>query len=236
MNLDRIEKDIQLLSIPQTLDYFARLHPGQVAFSSSLGHEDQVITDIISRNQSPVNIFTLDTGRLFPETYELIQITEARYNKRIDVFFPDVINVEAMVKEHGINLFYENVELRKKCCHVRKVVPLQRALKDVKVWVTGLRAAQSENRHDVKRVEWDAHYNLIKYNPLIDWEFSDVLKYINDYTVPYNPLHDKGFLSIGCASCTRATLPGEDIRAGRWWWESSKKECGLHETAIDFQI
>ena len=236
MNTEKIEKDIQHMSIPQTLEYFARLHPGQVAFSSSLGQEDQVLTDIIARNKVGVNIFTIDTGRLFPETYELIQVTEARYNKRIEVYFPDVINVEALVKEHGINCFYESVDLRKKCCHVRKVMPLRRALQDVKVWVTGLRASQSDNRNDMKAVQWDSTYNVIKYNPLLNWEMEDVLKYIREKTVPYNPLHDKRFLSIGCASCTRAVLPGEDIRAGRWWWESSKKECGLHAPVVDFQI
>lgn len=236
MVTEDIEKDIQNLSIPQALEYFAGLYPGQVSFSSSLGQEDQVITDFIGRNKLPVNIFTIDTGRLFPEAYELIQITEARYNRRIETFFPDVINVEALVKEHGINCFYESVDLRKKCCHVRKVLPLRRALENTKVWVTGLRASQSENRNDMKAVQWDSTYNVIKYNPLLTWEMEDVLKYINENTVPYNPLHDKGFLSIGCASCTRAVLPGEDIRAGRWWWESSKKECGLHAAPIDFQI
>lgn len=236
MVTEDIEKDIANLSIPQALEYFAGLYPGQVSFSSSLGQEDQVITDYIGRNKLPVNIFTIDTGRLFPEAYELIQITEARYNKRIEMYFPDVINVEALVKEHGINCFYESVDLRKKCCHVRKVLPLRRALENTKVWVTGLRASQSENRNDMKAIQWDSSYNVLKYNPLLSWEVEDVLKYIKENTVPYNPLHDKGFLSIGCASCTRAVLPGEDIRAGRWWWESSKKECGLHAPVIDFQI
>lgn len=236
MVTEDIEKDIANLSIPQALEYFAGLYPGQVSFSSSLGQEDQVITDYIGRNKLPVNIFTIDTGRLFPEAYELIQITEARYNKRIEMFFPDVINVEALVKQHGINCFYESVDLRKKCCHARKVLPLRRALENTKVWVTGLRASQSENRNDMKAVQWDSSYNVLKYNPLLNWEIEDVLKYIKENTVPYNPLHDKGFLSIGCASCTRAVLPGEDIRAGRWWWESSKKECGLHAPVIDFQI
>jgi phosphoadenosine phosphosulfate reductase len=236
VNTEQIEKDIQNLSIPQTLAYFAGLYPGQVSFSSSLGQEDQVITDIIARNNVPVSIFTIDTGRLFAEAYDLIQITEARYNKKLEVYFPEVINVEALVKDHGINCFYESVDLRKKCCQVRKVMPLRRALKDVKVWVTGLRASQSENRHDMKAVQWDSTYNVIKYNPLLNWELEDVLKYIKEYTVPYNPLHDKGFVSIGCASCTRAILPGEDIRAGRWWWEGDKKECGLHEPVVNFQI
>jgi len=236
MDIEQIEKDIQQLSIPQTLAHFAHLFPGQVAFSSSLGHEDQVLTDLIARHDVPVNIFTIDTGRLFAETYELIQITEARYDKRIEVLFPDAPQVEALVKENGINCFYQSVELRKKCCHVRKVVPLRRALQNVKVWVTGLRAEQSENRTDMKAVQWDSTYNVIKYNPLLNWQMDEVLKYIDEYTVPYNPLHDKGFLSIGCAACTRAVLPGENVRAGRWWWEDSKKECGLHEAPIDFQI
>lgn len=216
--------------------YFTHHFPGAVSFSTSFGQEDQVITDIIYRNNIPVNIFTIDTGRLFNETYELIQITEAKYNSRIKVFFPNADDVEALISENGINCFYKTVELRKKCCHVRKVIPLHRALEKVQVWVTGLRAGQSDARSDVQPLAWDNVYNVWKYNPLADWSLERVEQYLAQYRVPYNPLHSKGYVSIGCAPCTRAIFPGEDIRAGRWWWEESKKECGLHNTTIDFQI
>jgi phosphoadenosine phosphosulfate reductase len=198
--------------------------------------EDQVLTDIIFKNEIPVKVFTLDTGRLFNEVYELIQITEAQYGKRIQTYFPQTGEVEHLVSQYGVNCFYQSTELRKKCCHVRKVEPLQRALKNAKVWVTGLRAAQSENRHTLQSLEWDKTYQLLKYNPLTNWSLDEVSAYIDAHAVPINPLYKKGFASIGCAPCTRAIFPGEDVRAGRWWWEASKKECGLHEQAINFQI
>jgi phosphoadenosine phosphosulfate reductase len=210
------------------LKWLANKFPGQVVFSSSLGQEDQVITDIICRNNIEVKIFTLDTGRLFYETYELIEKTNARYKTSLQVYFPHSDDVESFVKEKGINSFYESVENRKECCHIRKVKPLNRALAGAKVWVTGLRAEQSENRKEMPMVEWDGARQLHKFNPLMNWTYEDILKYLTDYDVPYNSLHDKGFISIGCAPCTRAIEPGEDARAGRWWWETSKKECGLH--------
>jgi phosphoadenosine phosphosulfate reductase len=236
MKTEEIQEQIQNKDIRESLEFLAGLFPGQVAFSSSLGLEDQVITHVIFSNQIPVNVFTIDTGRLFNETYELIQVTEAKYNQRIKIYTPDTEELENLVSQHGINCFYQSVDLRKKCCHVRKVVPLRRALKDVRVWVTGLRAAQSENRNNVKVLEWDNTYNLLKYNPLVHWGKEEVSKYIAEFSVPYNSLHEKGFPSIGCAPCTRAVFAGEDIRAGRWWWEESKKECGLHERPVDFQI
>lgn len=202
--------------------------PGAVAFSTSFGQEDQVLADIIWRNQLPVRVFTLDTGRLFQETYDLMDLTRARYKQPFEIYFPETATVEALVKEKGMNSFYDSVENRKECCYVRKVVPLNRALTGTKVWITGLRAEQSENRHDMPVLEWDEGRQLYKYNPLIHWSFEEMVAYLKEHNVPYNKLHDKGFISIGCAPCTRAIEPGEHPRAGRWWWEESKKECGLH--------
>lgn len=207
------------------LDHF----PGKLAFSTSLGQEDQVLTEIISRNRFQVRIFTMDTGRLFHETYELIDRTRARYNIDIEVYFPNHADVEALVTQKGLFSFYESVENRVECCHIRKVKPLARALKGVSVWVTGLRAQQSPNRQDVPLFEWDQERGLFKFNPLINWRYDEIIAHINKYDVPDNPLHRKGFISIGCAPCTRAMEPNEDPRAGRWWWETSKKECGLHK-------
>lgn len=208
----------------------SELYPGKTVFSSSLGQEDQLLTDVIYRNNLPVKVFTIDTGRLFNETYELLERTNARYKTSIAVYFPDQADVETFVKEKGINSFYESVENRKECCHIRKVKLLNRALQGAKVWITGLRAEQSQNRKEMPVTEWDESRQLYKFNPLIRWSYSEVMDYIKEFNVPYNPLHDKGFISIGCAPCTRATEPGEDPRAGRWWWETSQKECGLHGT------
>lgn len=222
---------IETSPFPESVKLLAELFPGQVVFSSSLGQEDQVITDAISRNAVPVKIFTIDTGRLFPETYELLDRTVARYKNPIHVYFPDAADVEDFVLNKGINSFYESVENRKSCCHIRKVKPLNRALSGARVWITGLRSGQSENRHEVPMIEWMADRQLYKFNPLIHWSYEQVMDYINVHNVPYNRLHDKGFFSIGCAPCTRAIEPGEDPRAGRWWWETSQKECGLHVPA-----
>lgn len=202
--------------------------PGKVVFSSSLGQEDQVLTDVIFKNQIPITVFTIDTGRLFNETYELLDKTIARYKQVIEVYFPEASDVEEFVLTKGINSFYESVDNRKECCHIRKVKPLNRALRGAKVWVTGLRNEQSANRSNMPLMEWDESRQLYKLNPLINWAYRDVMDYISRYNVPCNQLHDKGFFSIGCAPCTRAIEAGEDASAGRWWWESSQKECGLH--------
>jgi len=170
----------------------------------------------------------LDTGRLFNETYELIDRTRARYKIPIEVFFPQTPAVEKLVTEKGFTSFYESVENRKECCHIRKVEPLNRALEGAKIWVTGLRSEQSANRQQMSLLEWSEDKQLHKFNPLINWSFEEMMDYIQKHNVPYNPLHDKGFISIGCLPCTRAIEPGEDPRAGRWWWEQSQKECGLH--------
>jgi phosphoadenosine phosphosulfate reductase len=221
-------QEIEHSSLPEAVSLVADLFPGKVVFSSSLGQEDQVLTDIIFKNNLPVKIFTIDTGRLFNETYELLDKTTARYKKQVQVYFPDATDVETFVQEKGINSFYESIENRKSCCFVRKVKPLNRALTGAKVWITGLRADQSENRKDMPIIEWDEGRQLYKFNPLIRWTYDDIMDYIKEFNVPYNTLHDKGFISIGCAPCTRAIEPGEDARAGRWWWETSHKECGLH--------
>jgi phosphoadenosine phosphosulfate reductase len=226
-----VVKDIENASLAEGLAIVSALYNEGVVFSSSLGQEDQVITDAIFRNNFPVKVFTLDTGRLFNETYELLDKTIARYKKPIEVYFPVADTVEEYVNKKGINSFYESVENRKECCYIRKVEPLNRALKGARVWITGLRAEQSENRKKATMIEWDEGRELYKLNPLINWSYSDVLDYITEFNVPYNSLHDRGFISIGCAPCTRAIEAGEDARAGRWWWESSQKECVLHVMA-----
>lgn len=199
------------------------------AFSTSLGQEDQVLTHLLSTNKSRARIFTLDTGRLFPETYDLIARTQSRYQRSIDVLFPNQQDVEDYVSQEGINGFFKSMESRKMCCSARKIRPLSKALNGVDVWITGLRADQSQNRSNMPVATWDESFEVVKYNPLIAWTYEEVMAFINANNIPYNPLHDKGYISIGCAPCTRAIQPQEDPRSGRWWWESSKKECGLHQ-------
>jgi phosphoadenosine phosphosulfate reductase len=223
-----LTKHLTGLSIIEQLGHLAAIYPGQVAFSSSLGPEDQVITDIIARNRIPVRVFTIDTGRLFPETYELLDRSRSRFKIPIEVYFPQADAVQRLMTEKGATSFYESVENRVECCHIRKVEPLDRALKDVRVWVTGIRGDQSDNRHSMDKLEWAEKRQIWKFNPLITWTSNEVWDYIRQHQVPYNPLHEKGFVSIGCAPCTRAIEAGEPERSGRWWWEQSKKECGLH--------
>ena len=202
----------------------------KAALSSSLSFEDQLITALmVETDKSGSRIFTLDTGRQFPETYELIDRTEMTFGIRIEVFFPDFEKVQEMVRENGINLFYDSVEKRHMCCNIRKIEPLKRALKDTDVWITGIRRSQSVTRKDMQMVEYDEADDVIKLNPLLLWEEEEVKEYVMDNGIPYNRLHDKGFPSIGCQPCTRAVKPGEDVRAGRWWWEDPlHRECGLH--------
>ena len=220
--------EIEQAPLVDALSIVANRFPYETVFSTSLGQEDQLLTDAILKNNLPVKIFTLDTGRLFYEHYDLLEKTNARYKTNIQVYFPDATDVEQFVNSQGINGFYESVENRKQCCFIRKVKPLNRALQGAKIWITGLRGEQSANRHDMKILEWDEGHQLHKFNPLINWSYAQMLDYIKQNNVPYNPLHDKGYISIGCAPCTRAIEPGEDPRAGRWWWEISHKECGLH--------
>lgn len=209
--------------------YFTQEYAGDIALSNSLSMEDQVLTDMICKISPESRIFTLDTGRLFPEAYDLIDKTKAKYSKSIEIFFPNFENVEKMVAENSANLFYESVEKRKLCCQVRKIEPLRRAFKGLKVWICGLRQEQSITRYGLNPVEWDEANGLIKISPLYNWSADKVREYITEHDVPYNPLCDKGYLSIGCQPCTRAVAQGEDERSGRWWWEAPEtKECGLH--------
>jgi phosphoadenosine phosphosulfate reductase len=199
------------------------------AFANSFGAEDMVLTDLICTRAPDIEIFTLDTGRLPAETYALMQQGLARYGRRFIPYFPESAAVEEYTREYGPNAFYDSVELRKRCCHIRKVEPLKRALQDKKAWITGLRREQAPTRTDLGVSEWDAGNGLQKFNPLIDWNHKEIWDYIRQFEVPYNALHDQHYPSIGCAPCTRAITVGEDVRAGRWWWENPEsKECGLH--------
>lgn len=227
-----LEKWLSTLGPKEGLMWLSESGIGGLKFSTSLGIEDQVITHWIAEHHLNIEIFTLDTGRLFQETYDLIDKTRKRYGITITTYFPQPHAVQGMVNLKGPNSFYDSVENRKECCFIRKVEPLKRALTDTMVWITGIRSAQSENRQQMKMVEWDENYQLIKFNPLLHWSKERTEAFILQHKIPVNPLHAKGFPSIGCAPCTRAILPGEDDRAGRWWWERSGKECGLHETKI----
>lgn len=200
-----------------------------LTFASSLGEEDQVLLDMISRTHPEIEVFTLDTGRLFQETYDLMDINKKRYTVPFSIYYPDSEAVEDMVAAHGINLFYESVANRKLCCRIRKVQPLQRALKGKTAWITGLRRGQSITRSQADFFEWDEANRLVKVNPLAFWSIDDVHAYIQEREVNVSPLHQRGFVSVGCACCTRAVSAGEDIRSGRWWWEQpEQRECGLH--------
>lgn len=202
---------------------------GKVLLATSFGAEDQVLTEMASRAKKSIRLFTLDTGRLFEETYNTMQRTLVRYGLRCEIYAPDTQELECMVGENGPNLFYESVEKRKACCKVRKMNPLKRALKEGAAWICGLRRDQSVTREEIGVIEWDETHGLYKINPLFDWTEQDVWDYIHNNDIPYNVLHDCGFPSIGCAPCTRAVKAGEDIRAGRWWWENpERRECGLH--------
>lgn len=214
----------------EILEFSIRNFRDKIAFATSLGTEDQILTDMIVQIDPSVKLFTLDTGRLFQETYDLLDITEKKYGIKIGTCFPDTGKVEKMVREKGINHFYESVENHKLCCFTRKTDPLMKALKGMDAWITGLRREQSVTRKDIETVEWDEMHRLIKINPLTNWTEQQVWDYIRTRKVPYNVLHDKGYPSIGCLPCTRAVLPGKEIRSGRWWWElPENKECGLHQ-------
>jgi phosphoadenosine phosphosulfate reductase len=208
---------------------FEKLDVKKVTLASSLSIEDQVLTDILLKIDKNARIFVLDTGRHFQKTYDLMEDTISRYGFKYEIYAPEHQELEAMISEYGPNLFYKSQELRKKCCEVRKVKPLNRALSTVDAWICGLRREQSQTRQEVNVFEWDANHSIYKINPLAFWTESTVWEYIKTKRVPYNNLQDNGFPSIGCQPCTRAVKPGEDLRSGRWWWESpDKKECGLH--------
>ncbi|WP_301921776.1 phosphoadenylyl-sulfate reductase [Ferruginibacter sp.] len=228
-NVSQLLHQLDGLSIADSLKELTRLYPGQVTFSSSFSFEDQIITHEILSNQLTVKIFTLDTGRMFAETYSVWNSTNEQYGTKIKAYYPNQDTLQELVEERGPNSFYESVKNRKDCCFIRKVEPLKRALAENAIWITGLRAAHSPERHDLPMIEWDESNKIIKYHPILHWTTEGVKEYITKNHVPYNALHDKGFVSIGCAPCTRAITPGEDFRAGRWWWEDAdKKECGLH--------
>jgi phosphoadenosine phosphosulfate reductase len=229
MHLKTLEKELLSRSLPERIQFVSSYFAGErLVFSTSFGQEDQAITQAIASTKSAIEIFTLDTGRQFQESYELMDLTIKKYDIPLHTFFPNTSAVESLVAEKGFNSFYTSVENRKECCFVRKMEPLNRALQGAKVWITGLRAEQSENRAEMPIIEWDENRQLWKINPLIDWSFSQLESYLQEHKIPQNPLHKKGFISIGCAPCTRAISEGEHPRAGRWWWENSQKECGLH--------
>jgi phosphoadenosine phosphosulfate reductase len=201
--------------------------------ASSLGAEDMVLTDLVARHAPGISIFTLDTGRLNPETYDLLAKVQALYNPKlkqpIQIYYPQSAAIEAYVNSNGVNAFYQSIELRKSCCGIRKVEPLKRALAGWKAWIAGLRRQQSDARANLAEQEWDEGHGLTKFNPLVEWSEQEIWEYIRAHDLPYNALHDKHYPSIGCAPCTRAIAIGEDTRAGRWWWEQeAAKECGLH--------
>lgn len=213
----------------ESLAFFTEVFGDKICLSSSMGIEDQVLIHMLASIRPGFRIFTLDTGRMFPETYDLIDKTNKKYNINIEIYFPDYRKVQQMVREKGINLFYDSVENRKLCCSLRKLEPLSRALQGMQAWITGIRKDQTIDRFDTSLVEWDDKNNLIKINPLFRWTEKMVWEYIRSNTIPYNDLFDKGYRSIGCQPCTRAVGAGEDPRAGRWWWEDEgHKECGLH--------
>jgi len=215
------------------LTYINSVFTNKAVFSTSFGLEDQVITHLIAENNLPIQLATLDTGRLFPETYLAWNRTREKYGKAIHVFAPQADSVGELLSQKGPFSFYESVENRKECCRIRKVEPLKRMLIGMECWITGIRAEQSDNRTNMPQFEWDDANQVFKFHPLLDWSLDKVKHFIETHNIPYNSLHDRNFPSIGCAPCTRAVAPGQDVRAGRWWWESNnQKECGLHEHPI----
>jgi phosphoadenosine phosphosulfate reductase len=230
--------ELENLSAAEILQWAFEKFSPRIALACSFQAEESVLIDMMYRMRgTDFRIFTLDTGRLNQETYDCMDAIRARYGVSVEVYFPDAIKVQEMVREHGLNLFYNSVDLRKLCCGIRKVEPLNRALKELKAWMTGLRREQAVTRNAVRKVELDReHGDRIKLNPLADWNHSQVWNYIQRHNVPYNRLHDQGYSSIGCAPCTRAVKRVEDLRAGRWWWENPEtKECGLH-FAVDSRV
>ncbi|HEX3048980.1 MAG TPA: phosphoadenylyl-sulfate reductase [Bacillota bacterium] len=229
VQVPKLQQQFQTSSTQELLRFFFKKYQDRIALASSLGAEDQVLTDFILKIEPKARIFILDTGRLPQETYETITKTMDHYGRSFEIYFPQTSAVESLVSQNGPDLFYEGIEKRHLCCGVRKVEPLKRVLNTLDVWITGLRRDQSVTRQEIQKIEWDETNQLVKINPLIEWSTEQVWQYIKDNKIPYNRLHDQGYPSIGCAPCTRAIKPGEDIRAGRWWWEAPEhKECGLH--------
>lgn len=227
--LEDLQSEFQNSGAEQVLSAILQRFKGRVALASSLGAEDQVLTDMFLKIDPAARIFTLDTGRLHQETYEVMTQTMKKYNMRYEVYCPQTDALEELLREQNPNAFYEGLDQRKRCCQIRKMEPLSRAIRGLDLWVTGLRREQSVTRSKIQMIEWDGAHGLIKLNPLVDWSTEQVWKYIRDNDIPHNALHNKGYPSIGCAPCTRAVKAGEDIRMGRWWWEEPEhKECGLH--------
>ena len=229
MNIEEITIALKGKSTEEILEYFLNKLDINIALASSLSIEDQVLTDILYNINPAVNIFTLDTRRLPKQTYDLIEKTNVKYKKNIEVFSPQTDKVESLVNEKGMFSFYNSIDERKECCYIRKIEPLKRALKGLDIWITGLRRDQSVTRENMQLLEWDEGNGLLKLSPLIDWSEEDVWAHIKFNNVPYNKLYDQGYPSIGCEPCSRAVEDGADIRSGRWWWENPEhKECGLH--------
>jgi phosphoadenosine phosphosulfate reductase len=229
MKLKELSNQLIGKSFEERLKVLVDLFPGRIIFTTSFGIEDQVIAHKIFKNNLDIKVATLDTGRLFPQTYDVFSNTNSRYRKKITVYFPEYQAVEKMVSEKGPFSFFDSKENRMECCRLRKVVPLNRALKGMECWISGIRASQSDNRNQMDWLEYDDQRELFRFYPLFDWSIEDVEKFIKENNVPHNSLHDKGYVSIGCEPCTRAVKPGEDFRAGRWWWENDgPKECGCH--------
>nr|WP_293933348.1 phosphoadenylyl-sulfate reductase [Sphingobacterium sp. UBA6645] len=230
--IEQLKSDLAGLDAREILTYVNARFGEEAIFSTSFGIEDQVITHLLSEINATTRVFTLDTGRLFPETYYVWNRTLDIYKLPIQAYYPRTEAVEELISTKGPSSFYESTENRKECCFIRKIEPLKRAINGYKVWITGIRAEQSENRDHMEFIEWDEGNQIIKVHPLFNWTLEMVETFLKVNFVPYNPLHDKGFPSIGCQPCTRAIAAGEDFRAGRWWWEDkSKKECGLHVTS-----
>ncbi len=228
-NFTRKLEEVKNLSAEESLIWGIENYRDGIVFSSSLGLEDQIITDIMHKNKLNIQIITLDTGRLFQETYELLEETERKYGIKIKVLFPDHKEVEEYVGTYGINGFYSSIENRKKCCYARKISPLKKELQNKSMWICGLRKQQSVTRENMEKIEWDHNFELLKLSPLLEWDDDDIWKYIEANNVPYNRLHKQGYPSIGCACCTRSVRERSHVRDGRWWWESPEhKECGLH--------
>ncbi len=230
--IEELNQELQNYSAEDILRYCVEKLNAKICFATSLGAEDQVISSMIYEEKlEQIDIFTLDTGRMFQESYDVLERTIARYKKSIEVVFPDKKEVEDLVNAKGINLFYQSIENRKACCQIRKTNPLQRKLANYDAWIVGLRREQSITRSDLQIIEWDEMHSMIKINPLYNWTEKEVWERIKSKQIPYNKLHDQGFPSIGCAPCTRAIEKGEDVRSGRWWWElPEQKECGLHKS------
>ena len=231
MDIKNLIELLQNSSFEENIRIISENFDGKIVFSTSFSLEDQALTHcILSQNIKNIEIFTLDTGRFFAETYQVWEKTTQKYDYSIKPYYPNTQAIEQYVQHKGINAFYESVELRKECCFIRKVEPLKRALQGAKLWITGIRAEHSANRSQSELMEWDEANQLYKYNPLFHWTTQEVQEYIKKHHIPYNTLQEQGFVSIGCQPCTRAIKAGEDFRAGRWWWEdNTKKECGLHK-------